>query len=123
MPNILVTDDNDAFRTMVVMALTGEGYHVYEARHGKEALHYLSTEKIDLVLLDLIMPEMEGIETIQQMGHQFSEVPVITMSGDTARMETELFLKITQHLGAKTTLKKPFRIKELLQKVQSHLNG
>ncbi|MEM7029058.1 MAG: response regulator [Chloroflexota bacterium] len=121
MPSVLITDDDDTFRATIALALEDAGYDTYEACNGKEALHLLATIRIDLILLDIIMPEMEGIETIKQIAGKYTEIPVITISGNTAQMDTNVYLKMTTHYGAKATLKKPFSVQTLLQLVQLHV--
>src|SRR5712671_5182515 len=71
---ILLIDDDDDFRTMLRTALEQDGYVVEEARNGREGSQRYRTASADLVIIDLLMPEQEGLETIQALRQEFPEV-------------------------------------------------
>ncbi|MEM7029055.1 MAG: response regulator [Chloroflexota bacterium] len=122
MSKILITDDNDPFRKVLADILTEEGYDVYEAAQGVEALEILTETDIDLILLDLIMPEMEGIETLGHISTKFTGIPVIMMSGDSQRIDTEFYLKLAGRFGAKAILQKPFHMQEVSNLIETYLS-
>ena len=98
MPKILLVDDDDSFRKMLRLTLTKMGYDVVEARDGKEALvlhHQLSP---DLVLTDLIMPEKEGLETIEELRRVYPGIKIIAMSGG-GRLSATNYLKVAKLMG------------------------
>jgi len=112
MPKILLVDDDDSFRKMLRLTLTKMGYDVVEARDGKEALvlhHQLSP---DLVLTDLIMPEKEGLETIEELRRVYPGIKIIAMSGG-GRLSATNYLKVAKLMGADRILAKPFSNDEM----------
>ncbi len=116
---ILVVDDDtmNLIRTKKILA---KYYDVVLAASGEEALSKLETEKIDLVLLDIEMPKMNGIETFERMKKNHPvEIPVIflTASGDKDDVLSAI------KLGAVNYLRKPFVPQELLKRVAKELEG
>jgi DNA-binding response OmpR family regulator len=107
---VLVIEDNVDLRDYLRLALESQGYEVLTARNGQEALGYLDGHPVDVVLTDLFMPEMDGIETIAALRRQFPGVRVIAMSG---RPGVD-YLAVARELGVANTLRKPFEIDELL---------
>ncbi len=81
MVRILLIDDDDDFRSMLRMALEQDGYVVEEARNGLEGSQRQRTEPVDLVITDILMPEQEGLETIQALRQEFPEIKIIAISG------------------------------------------
>lgn len=112
MPRILLVDDDDPFRKMLMLTLTKMGHHVMEARNGKEALKLFAHVAPDLVISDLIMPEKEGLETIGELRRKHPGVKIIAMSGG-GRVSATDYLKIARALGADHVLAKPFSNDEL----------
>jgi CheY-like chemotaxis protein len=78
---ILVIEDNLDLRDYLRLALETEGYQALTARNGEEALGYLNGHPVDVVLTDIFMPEMDGIETIAALRKLFPDIRVIAMSG------------------------------------------
>ena len=107
---ILVIEDNLDLRDYLRLALETQGYDVLTARNGQEALGYLNGHPVDVVLTDLFMPEMDGIETIATLRKKYPAVRVIAMSG---RPGVD-YLAVARELGVNKTLRKPFEIEELL---------
>ena len=97
-------------------------YDVIEAANGKAALDYVEKERPDLVIIDLLMPVMDGIEAIFQMREKYPELRIIAMSGG-GRISAEGLLKTPQILNIMGTLKKPFTPQELLDLVAGTLAG
>jgi DNA-binding response OmpR family regulator len=107
---ILVIEDNLDLRDYLRLALESQGYDVLTARNGQEALGYMNGHPVDVVLTDLFMPEMDGIETIAALRKSFPNVRVVAMSG---RPGVD-YLAVARELGVNQTLRKPFDIEELL---------
>lgn len=116
MYNILVCDDEKDIVSALRIYLTSEGYQVREAYNGKMALELLRQEEIHLVLLDVMMPVMDGISTLSKIREQYN-VPVILL---TAKSEdTDKVLGLT--VGADDYVTKPFNPVELQARVKSQL--
>lgn len=116
MYHILVCDDEKDIVSALEIYLKAEGYEVYKAYNGEEALKILNTEEIHLVLMDIMMPKMDGIEAMVQM-RKNSNVPIILL---TAKSEdTDKVLGLT--VGADDYITKPFNPVELQARVKSQL--
>ncbi len=116
MKMILVVDDERKVRDMLRMYLTQEGYRVVEAKNGRDALFMARYEKPDLILLDVMMPEMSGTEFLRLHRRQ-AKTPVIML---TARIEeTDEVLGL--ELGADDYITKPFSIRPMLARVAATL--
>lgn len=116
MYHILVCDDEKDIVTALGTYLKSDGYQVYEAYNGKEALDIIRKEEIHLVLMDIMMPEMDGIEAMVKI-REISNVPVILL---TAKSEdTDKVLGLT--VGADDYITKPFNPVELQARVKSQL--
>src|SRR4051812_48972743 len=112
MTRVLLVDDDDAFRTMLRLTLRKLGHEMMEARNGKEAFPLLEPEPPDVVITDLIMPERDGLETIERLRTTHPGVKVIAMSGG-SRISARDFLNIAKLMGAHVALQKPFSISEM----------
>jgi len=110
---ILVADDEAAVRGFVRMVLEQGGYEVIEAENGKQALTKVLSGRVNLAILDLVMPDQEGIETIQNLRRETPGIGIIAMSGAFSGQ----FLRTAQLLGADAVLNKPVRPDLLLAKV------
>jgi DNA-binding response OmpR family regulator len=110
---VLVIEDNAGLRDIVRLALEGAGHEVLTATHGQEGLAYLNGHRVDLVVTDLFMPEMDGIEVISALRRQFPGVKIVAMSG---RPGVD-YLSVAKELGAARILRKPFGMDELLSAV------
>ena len=116
MKKILLIDDEERMLDLLSMYLSMAGYACYKSTSGIKGLEMLKREKIDLVLLDAMMPEMDGWETCIKIC-EFSDVPVIIV---TARHETEDIVKGLS-IGADDYITKPFDEKELLARIEAIL--
>lgn len=113
MSRILVVDDEKPIREAVQAILEGMGHQVGCAGNGHEALAKLAEGRVDLMITDIFMPEMEGLETIQQVRKRFPDLKVIAMSGGTPRGPKVDYLKLARTFGAKRVLEKPFTAEKL----------
>src|SRR5215467_2745494 len=78
--SILLVEDDDINRDLIRIALQGAGYEVREARNGREALRQFELFPTNLVITDIFMPEMDGLETIWLLMHELFDVTIIAMS-------------------------------------------
>ena len=113
---ILVVDDEVKLRDMIRVYLEQEGYRVVEAGHGREALYVARVEKPDLVILDVMMPEMGGYEFMRAFSKE-AETPVIMLTAKVEDQDKILGLEI----GADDYLTKPFNVRELIARVRAVL--
>jgi CheY-like chemotaxis protein len=123
MPIILVVDDELSARLFLRNVLKGAGHEVHQAANGAEAMAQIRSVTFDLVILNLIMPEQEGLETIQQLRREYPLLKVIAICGSFLRSSPHLMLEIAELMGATATLLKPFSADEALQTVQSVLES
>ena len=117
---ILVIDDEDAVRQIVKEMLVLEGYEVTTAANGKVGLQLFRKEPADLIITDIFMPEMEGLETIRELHREFPQVKIMAMSGG-GESGMLSFLSYAKRFGAVRTLRKPFSRDELLTNVHDLL--
>lgn len=122
MPKILVVDDNDTLRTALCLSLEEMGCEVTQAANGNEALVLQQSQPADVLLTDLIMPEKEGMEVIQEFRQRYPEVTIIAMSAG-GRMSARDLLKMANHLGASYTLAKPFSKDQLAETMSKVLES
>jgi two-component system response regulator AtoC len=111
---ILVADDDAAIRSMLVELLRGEGYDTLEAKSGNEVLRVVPVEEPDLLLMDLRMPEQDGIQIMKRLATQDIKAPVIMMTAfgtSSAAIEA-------MHLGAYDYVTKPFELDDILFKIR-----
>ena len=119
MPNsstILLVDDEDSIQTLLTYPLERDGYTVVQARDGEEALRRFDDESVDLVVLDVMLPRLDGLEVCKRLRSQ-SNVPIIML---TARGE-ELDKVLGLELGADDYITKPFSIREFRSRVRALL--
>lgn len=113
---ILVVDDAESLRTLVKSYLTQEGFRVVTAGNGREALFVARQERPDLILLDLMMPQLAGYEFINAYGRE-GDAPIVIL---TARVE-ESDKVLGLELGADDYLTKPFSLRELSARIRAVL--
>ena len=114
--NILVVDDEKLIRSVIKDYLENEKMIVFEAENGEEALRVFKEEKINLIILDLMMPKMDGIETLKEI-RKISEVPVIMLTA----IKEEMDKLHSFDLGVDDYVTKPFSPKELVSRVKAIL--
>lgn len=114
---ILVVDDDAGVRQVLRGMIESAGYPVELASNGKEALDKLQQESFNLIITDLVMPELEGIETIQVLRKNYPHIRIIAMSGAFGGE----YLGIAGFLGAHKTLTKPVRIDTVLATIREAL--
>ena len=115
-PRILVVDDEQIVREFIQKALENAGYDVITASNGREALDKVSQFDVSLMLLDIVMPGLDGFEVLEHM-QQYENIPVIMLSGiggETTKIDTLA-------IGADDYITKPFSVEELLVRIQAKL--
>jgi DNA-binding response OmpR family regulator len=113
---ILLVDDEDSIQKLLAYPLEREGYRVLQARDGEEALSRFASEHVDLVVLDIMLPKLDGLEVCKRLRAE-SEVPIIML---TAR-DDELDKVLGLELGADDYITKPFSIREFRSRVRALL--
>lgn len=117
---ILVVDDNPQMRSSIRRALEVWGHTVTEAPDGKVALRHFAGDPTELVVSDVYMPDMDGIEFLMRLREAFPEVKTLMISGG-GNLPSENVLGAASMLGADRVLKKPFSMEELQEAVQAVL--
>jgi len=116
MATILVVDDEDCIRKVLRQFLTGKGHEVLEAADGLEALAVLEKYTVDLAVVDLMMPHMNGLEVLQQMQQDFPDTKAMAISA-----VGQILDPAERELNVVRTLKKPLELKELGDTLQQAL--
>jgi len=116
MANILITDDEDIVRYALRAILERSGHTVFEAHDGEDALGILADHAIDTAIVDMIMPNKEGVETTIEIRRKYPAVKVVAISGG-GRSHNFDFLKYAQQFGAHAILRKPFTDEQLLESI------
>jgi DNA-binding response OmpR family regulator len=115
-PTILLVDDEESIRTVLAFPLEKDGYSVVQAGDGEEALQLFAEQPIDLVVLDIMLPRLDGLEVCKRL-RATSTVPIIML---TAR-DDELDKVLGLELGADDYITKPFSIREFRSRVRALL--
>ena len=114
---ILIIEDEAVVRKAIRMACEKDGYEVVEAATGAEGLRLTKDEKPDLLLIDLMLPDVSGLEVCHQVRKSGSGVPIIILAAKTDEVDIAVGLEI----GADDYITKPFRARELLARIAAHL--
>ncbi|CRV47953.1 response regulator YycF [Streptococcus equi] len=116
MKKILIVDDEKPISDIIKFNLTKEGYDTVTAFDGKEAVAVFEEEKPDLIILDLMLPELDGLEVAKEI-RKTSHIPIIMLSAKDSEFDKVIGLEI----GADDYVTKPFSNRELLARVKAHL--
>ncbi|MGT2889744.1 response regulator YycF [Streptococcus dysgalactiae subsp. equisimilis] len=116
MKKILIVDDEKPISDIIKFNLTKEGYDIVTAFDGREAVTIFEEEKPDLIMLDLMLPELDGLEVAKEI-RKTSHVPIIMLSAKDSEFDKVIGLEI----GADDYVTKPFSNRELLARVKAHL--
>ena len=120
MATILLIDDEESVRMIFQVALERAGYRVLTAENGKHGLRLLERQEVDVMLVDLLMPDMDGLELIPLLRKTRPAIKIIAISGGSGEWD---YLDAAKSLGAHDSLKKPFSFQELLLAVASQLKS
>ena len=116
MANILICDDDKEIVDAIEIYLKNEGYKVYKAYDGEEAIRILKAEDIQLLIMDVMMPKLDGIHATLKI-REYSSIPIIMLSSKTEDTDKILGLNV----GADDYVSKPFNPLELIARVKSNL--
>ena len=120
MAKILIIDDDSAIRRLITRILGSAGHDVIEASGGKLGLEMFSAERPSIIIVDILMPDTDGIETIRSIVSAHSSVGIIAISGGGIG-SSKFYLDMATKLGAHRYLEKPFTKAELVSTVDSLL--
>ncbi|MGH6947585.1 MAG: response regulator [Kiloniellales bacterium] len=112
-------DDDDLVSATIKDALVAAGHDVASVPNGRSGLDRLAAIDFDLIVIDLVMPEVDGIEAIRQIRARDRATPIIAISGSSG---AEIYLSAAQALGATTILRKPFANDRLVREIASALD-
>jgi CheY-like chemotaxis protein len=121
MPSVLIVDDEEAIRRLIYETLKQAGYHVHEASNGKEGLTRYRQSPTDLVIMDILMPDQDGLESILTLRQEFPEARIMAITGGSDMIGILNFLDVARMLGARRTLQKPFEMQQLLDAVHTEI--
>lgn len=116
---ILVIDDEEMIRVLLRSALQTAGHEVTEATNGREGLDLYRKKPPDLVITDILMPELNGLDMLMELTREFLDAKVIAISGAGGERNV---LDVAKLLGARQTFPKPFSIPDLLSAVRYELD-
>lgn len=122
MARLLIVDDEPLFRTELRLALENAGYVVDEAADGREALDVMRKGRPDLVITDILMPHVDGVETMRNVKTLYPGTKVIAVS-DGGYSRAPSYLAWARKLGADAIYAKPFELAALLERVASLLGN
>jgi CheY-like chemotaxis protein len=118
MARILVIDDDPLIQATLPLALQELGHEVVQALDGKQALKEMRQRPLDLVIADVLMPEVDGLELLRVLQKEHPQVPLIAMSGGSSRLPGSDVLQLARLLGAHALLSKPFTEEDLLAAIR-----
>lgn len=122
MARILIIEDDKIMKRMLNKKLGEAGYDTIEASNGTEAIALLSKENVDLIITDIFMPEMDGIELIQALLKNTPDVKIIAISAGGITNEPNIYLESALAHGAIKGFVKPINFSEFISTVQEILN-
>ncbi len=111
--SVLFVDDEPGIRQLGARVLGAAQCDTYVAGNGKEAIAVLEKAPIDLVIIDIIMPDKEGVETIMEIKARWPELKIIAISGG-GRVGPDDFLHLASMVGADATMRKPLNFKDMV---------
>lgn len=123
MPTILLVEDEHLLRHGVQEVLELHDFHVIGAGDGVEALEWLEQTAVDLVITDLVMPHMDGVDFVRKLREKQPDLPVIVVSGSSKSVMERYGINTLNIPGANASLPKPFKSSELVALVNSLLSG
>lgn len=116
MAHVLVVDDDEFVRVTLSLLLQTAGHTVTTAASGRDALAAVGATRVDLVICDVFMPDMDGFETLRALKRRTPALPVVAISGERATLPgfpAPDYLRMAVELGAEASLRKPLDLKEV----------
>src|SRR5215831_12752282 len=120
MARILIIEDNDDDRESLEELLVIAKHNVCSAPNGKVAMQMLRERRVELVITDMLMPEMDGVETIVALRREYPDIKIIAVSGSGV-ISSGSYLRLARSLGAQFVLPKPFTASEILDAIENLL--
>jgi CheY-like chemotaxis protein len=121
MSRILIADDEPMVRTLLRVLLRSAGHEVREARDGSEAVQACREADFDLIVCDLLMPAMDGLETIRELRRDHPRLKVVAMTGGGGLGAGVDLLRMATLMGADASVRKPFSRQDLLDVIEEAL--
>jgi CheY-like chemotaxis protein len=121
--SILLIDDDELFREAIQMMLEDFGFDVVVARNGSEGVSLFDGNDVKMVVTDILMPEKDGLEVIQELRQKNNSIPILAISGGSRNLSPGFNNDLATAFGATATLRKPFLKKDLYQIVQPIMNA
>jgi two-component system response regulator (stage 0 sporulation protein F) len=118
MATILVIDDEESIRTLLKDVLEKACHRVIQASDGREGLEAYQKNKVDLVMMDILMPDTDGLEATLQLTREYLDAKIIAMTG---AQGDKNFLDVAKLFGARRVFEKPFDLAKLVQAVNEEL--
>ena len=118
MAQVLVVDDDDQVRKLISLVLQQEGHTVVEASNGKMAIQHIQEAEINLVISDIVMPDMDGLELIRGIRRIHPGIKILAISG-AGKEGPGLYLNMAEQFGADAILTKPFAPDQLIEQVSA----
>jgi DNA-binding response OmpR family regulator len=112
MARILVADDNAEVAQFISRSLTRDGHDVVTVPDGKQAIDHMAREVFDLLITDVVMPDVGGLDVLRSLRKTAPEARIVAMSGG-GRGSAAQYLELAQSFGATVTIEKPFSVAEL----------
>ncbi|CAN5206740.1 response regulator [soil metagenome] len=119
---VLVVDDDPILREVASEILRQGGFSVWTAEDGQLAMLRLALSLPDLVIMDMVMPNQDGIEAIQEVRRRWPKLPLIAVSAGTGTLESDVLLRAATELGANASMSKPLRAQVFLELVEKVLD-
>lgn len=120
MKRILLVEDHEQLRSLLKIVLKEERYEVEEAENGRTALEKFAAQTFNLVITDIVMRDIEGLELIKKIKHLDTEVKIIAMSGGGTNNSID-YLRLAKFMGADFVIDKPFEIPNFIDLVSKAL--
>ncbi len=121
MHTILLVEDEELLRSGIQELLEINGFKVIGAGDGAEALQWLADAPVDLIVTDLVMPNMNGVDFVLRVRETHADLPVIVVSGSTRSVTQRMGIESIDIPGATASIPKPFRNTDLLTKIRELL--
>lgn len=123
MKRILVIDDEPEIRELLKDKLERSGYEVVTACDGNEGVRLFRKDPTDLIITDIIMPQKEGVEVIQELHSEYPQLKIMAISGGGQHTSMQFCLKLAQSLGAVRTFNKPFKLSEVVAAIREEIGA
>jgi len=120
---VLLVDDEEAVARGFARVLEAAGYEVEFASNGLVAERILRTSRFDAALIDLFMPEREGLETVREVHRLYPDMGIVVASGGFGTADVDLWLKVARAMGASSALRKPVSSLDLLEALKGAIAG